>query len=84
MESFFQESDKISSFEFTPGTEQLAFFEQMGLLDKVALRNYRIRNDFAQLQSEGLKMRDIEEILGDKYFLSPESIHRIMYDSRAK
>lgn len=84
MESFFRSSENVFKVESIPGLEHLEQLEQMGLLDRVALRNHKIRYDFTQMQLRGLKMRDIEELLGDKYFLSPESIHRIMYDSKAK
>lgn len=64
--------------------EELEKFRQLGLIDEIALRNYKIRSRFQELRTIGNTMRDIEYMLSEEFFLSPESIHRIRYDRSSK
>ncbi|MBE2280154.1 MAG: hypothetical protein IAE91_07175 [Ignavibacteriaceae bacterium] len=57
---------------------------KMGLVNEVELRNYLINMRFSELQKTGMKTKVIEEILGEEFFISPESVHRIRYSKKHK
>lgn len=59
-------------------------FRKLGLLDKTALRNYRLRKRYRELQENGERTKNIERHLAREFFISPESVHRIMYDRQSK
>lgn len=59
--------------------DELERLRRIGLLDEVRYRNIKIRRRFRSLQGRGYKMRDVEYLLADEFYLSPETIHRIRY-----
>ncbi len=57
---------------------------EMPCIDQIAIRNARIRKRYEELRSGGMKSRAIECLLGEEFFLAPESIHRVFYGKREK
>ena len=57
---------------------------EMPCIDQIAIRNARIRKRYEELREEGMKSRAIEYLLGEEFFLAPESIHRVFYGKREK
>lgn len=58
----------------------------LGFLDEVKYRDYCIREEFRDMKNRSndsndclLSTDEIEIELGDKYNITPESIHRIIY-----
>jgi len=56
--------------------------ENLGLINAVAVRNLKICARYDELKQKGFSNEDIEYMLADEFFLSPESIHRIRYTKK--
>jgi len=53
---------------------------ELGFLDEIKYRNICIREDLIELRENGLTVEKAELSLSEKYFLSPERIHSIVYN----
>ena len=60
---------------------KFAFFQSLGLIDKIALRNLAIRTEYHQLK-ESLSQYEAKYFLADKYNLSLDTINTILYRPR--
>lgn len=63
------------------------FAQEFGFLDERAYRDFCIREKFKVLRGEGMKMEKIEMRLSEEFSnddrkLTPESIHRIVYNKK--
>jgi len=60
-----------------------ALAEQYGFLDQRKYRDYCIREEFYKLRESEDKqtIEDVEQILGEKFSLGVDSIHKIVYGS---
>ncbi len=70
-------TEKLSSMNFNE-------LENLGLINSVAVRNLKINARFDELKLKGFTNEDIEYMLAEEFFLSPESIHRIRYTKRSR
>lgn len=50
-----------------------------GLLDELKYRDFCIKEEYEILRKEGLRLEQAEKILSEKYALSSDSIHKIVY-----
>jgi len=64
--------EEITQMDFTK-------LKQIGLVNEVRLRNMVIRHEYRTLMATGMFRDDAFEQLSEKFFLSPESIHGIVY-----
>jgi len=55
----------------------------LGLIDDIALRNLKIKNDYHQLRKSHSMVESISQ-LSQKYFLSFDSINSILFRERNK
>ncbi len=53
--------------------------KKIGLVNEVRLRNLVIRHEYQQLIAAGVYSVEAKEQLSAKFFLSPDSIHGIVY-----
>ena len=56
-------------------------YYQLGLIDEVALRNFRIRAEYINLRETESQIESIFQ-LGKKYFLSFDAINSILFRKR--
>ncbi len=60
------------------------FLESLNLINKQELRNFRIRNDFAQMRKE-MDAQDAFFLISEKYSVSYETVRTILFrQSRRK
>jgi hypothetical protein len=59
--------------------EAIKHCDELGLIDKIALRDYFMRNQFKEFKAAGMKPKEIIDILVKKYNLSWQSVRNIVY-----
>lgn len=64
--------EEITEMDFTQ-------LKRIGLVNEVKLRNLVIRHEYQQLINNGVYSIEAKEQLAAKFFLSPESVHGIVY-----
>lgn len=56
--------------------------EKLGILDMIKYRNICIQEEYITMKNDGVNCNDIQFLLSEKYCLSQDSIHKIIYKRR--
>jgi Mor family transcriptional regulator len=59
--------------------EAIKHCDELGLIDKIALRDYFMRNQFREFKAAGMKPGKIIKLLMKKYNLSWSRVRNIVY-----
>ncbi len=65
---------------FVSAADLAMWLLENGAVSLTALRNGAIREDYAMLKANGATMLDAERHIADDYCVSPETVHKVLFD----